>query len=141
MSQKKAKKKSIVDELKIEWSLFWEGFMGEDLKVEAQTSEALAMSKLQSLSLVQVKAMTKALSADRKKINQQLEDLSKQTEEALTRIEALRLVGGDLSETETKLTELTDLGHNLSAQLQKIDDRLRWTRLREDEMKKSLREL
>lgn len=128
--------------LKTEWNLFWETILGDDeqeVSVE-ETKDPFVTGKLEVLSLEQIKAITKALSSDRKVLNQKLEALNKEIEENSAKAESLKLVGGDSEEAVRRINELTDLGHSLSEQLHKINERLKLARTREDVIKKSLKQ-
>ena len=105
------------------------------------TKDPFVTGKLETLSLEQIKAITKALSDDRKVLNQRLEALNIQMEESTEKLESLRLVGGEPDETLQTINQLTDLGQSLSEQLNKIDERLKLARAREDEVKQVQRDL
>lgn len=142
-SKKKQSNFNFVGGLKTEWNLFWETILGDDESPEAEkakTKDPFVTGKLETLSLEQIKAITKALSADRKKLNQQLEAVSKEIHESTARLESLKLVGGESEETLEKINELNDLGQSLSEQLDKVNERLKLARSREDAIKKSARE-
>ncbi len=135
-----------VQGLKTEWNLFWETILGdEDSESERDeeilTKDPFVTGKLETLSLEQIKAITKALSDDRKILNQRLEALNIQVEESTEKLESLRLGGGEPDETLQAINQLTDLGQNLSEQLNKIDERLKLARAREDEVKQEQRDL
>ncbi len=146
--KKQAKSHGFVEGLKTEWNLFWETILGEEhgeAEAAAQalggTKDPFVTGKLESLSLEQIKAITKALSSDRRKLNQRLETLSKEIEENSQRLESLKLVGGEQDETVQKINELNDLGQTLSEQLDRINARLKLARSREDVIKKAAREI
>lgn len=129
--------------LKTEWNLFWETILGEDESEESKeaTKDPFVTGKLEVLSLEQIKAITKALSADRKLLNQRLEALNKEIEGNTTKVESLKLVGGEPEEAVRQINELTDLGHSLSEQLNRINERLKIARSREDIIKKASKEV
>jgi chromosome segregation ATPase len=142
--KKSTTKPSYFEGLKTEWNLFWETILGEDElseEGEKETKDPFVTGKLEVLSLDQIKAITKALSSDRKLLNQRLEALNKEIEENTEKVESLKLVGGDPEEAHRRIAELTDLGQNLSEQLNRINERLKLARSREDSIKKSAREL
>ncbi len=144
VSQKKKKqiKTGYFEGLKTEWNLFWETVLGEEEIPEgADTKDPFVTGKLEVLSLDQIKAITKALSSDRKVLNQRLEALNKEIEENSQKVESLKLVGGEPEEAVRKINELSDLGQTLSEQLNRINDRLKIARSREDAIKKSSRTL
>lgn len=128
---------SFVDSMKNEWSLFWEGFVGEDEDPTAGKKEILPEHAI--LTLEQIKSITKALSTDRKKLNMKLEEIRKEIEESATRLETLKLVGSPGEDTLERLNELSDQGQAVNEQLNKINERLRFARRREDEIKKAPR--
>ncbi len=157
--KKKTKSHGFVEGLKTEWNLFWETILGEENEApladgeasdgEGKTTTAAAKTatkdpfvtgKLETLSLEQIKAITKALSSDRRKLNQRIETVNREIEENSQRLESLKLVGGEPEETVQKINELNDLGQTLSAQLNRITERLKLARTREDVIKKSARE-
>lgn len=124
---------SFVDGLKNEWSLFWENFIGDDeVQKELLPDQAV-------LTIEQMKAITKALSSDRKKLNLKLEEIRKEIEESATRLETLKLVGSPAEETLQRLGELSDQGQSVNEKLNKVNERLRLARRREDEIKKAVR--
>lgn len=141
-TNKKSKSKSVteepdsfVDSLKNEWSLFWENFVGDDeVQKELLPDQAV-------LTIEQIKAITKALSSDRKKLNLKLEEIRKEIEESATRLETLKLVGSPADETLQRLGELSDQGQSVNEKLNKVNERLRLARRREDEIKKAARPL
>jgi hypothetical protein len=133
---------SLIGGLKTEWNLFWETILGDDAvseNSEVKTKDPFVTGKLEVLTHEQIKAITKALSSDRKKLNQQLEKVSKEIQESSAKLESLKLVGGEADETELRINELNDLGQNLSEQLGKINERLKLARHREDAIKKASR--
>lgn len=145
---RKSSSQSFVQGLKTEWNLFWETILGDNDNANsgpssepAQGKDPFVTGKLQALSLEQIKAITKALSSDRKTLNQKLEMINKEIEENATKLESLKLVGGECEETLQKLSDLSDLGQSLSEQLDKINDRLKMARRREDDLKKSTLEV
>lgn len=146
---KKSKSKAgFVEGLKTEWNLFWETILGEgdDPVGEGETAapvtkDPFVTGKLESLSLDQIKAITKALSSDRRKLNQRIETVNREIEESSQRLESFKLVGAEPDETVQKINELNDLGQTLSEQLNRVNDRLKIARSREDIIKKSAREL
>ena len=143
--KKKVKSSGFVEGLKTEWNLFWETILGEDESEPTEVESALGTKdpfvtgKLESLNLDQIKAITKALSSDRRKLNQRMESLNREIEENSQRLESLKLVGGEPEETVQRINELNDLGQTLSEQLNRINERLKIARQREDAIKKSPR--
>lgn len=123
--------RSIVRALKIEWSLFWEAFQKED-------KEILPADKLEVMSLEQAREIAKALSNDRKLINQKLESLSKEIDLNTAKLEGLRLVGASEEDTLKRIDELNDLGQSMVTSLAKVNDKLRKLRDREDSIRESV---
>jgi hypothetical protein len=117
--------RSIVRALKIEWSLFWEAFQKED-------KEILPVEKLEVMSLEQARDIAKALSNDRKLINQKLESLTKEIDLNSAKLEGLRLVGASVEDTLQRIEELNDLGQTMATSLAKVDDKIRKLRDREN---------
>lgn len=143
--KKKTKSHGFVEGLKTEWNLFWETILGDETdedggeEPQAKTKDPFVTGKLETLNLDQIKAITKALSSDRRKLNQRMETLNREIEENSQRLESLKLVGGEPEETVQKITELNDLGQTLSEQLNRINERLKLARQREDIIKKAPR--
>jgi chromosome segregation ATPase len=144
MDQKNKKSAGFVDGLKTEWALFWETILGDVEGEEATDTESkdpFLNGKLETLSLEQIKAITRALSSDRKKVNQRLESLTKELELNTAKLESLKLVGGEFEEPMRRINELSDQGQALSEQLTKINQRLKQARECEDILKKAQRDL
>lgn len=140
-NESRKKKKGFVGGLKTEWNLFWETILGEDQNSKEEdspkTKDPFVTGKLETLSVEQIKAITKALSSDRRKLNQGLEALAKEIDENTARLESLKLVGGETEETLQSLHELTDLGQKFSEQLSRIDERIKQARQVEDQLRRS----
>ena len=126
---------SFIENLKLEWTLFWDSLVGED----DSAPEYLIQNKLESLSLYQIKKITKSLSSDRKLLNQQLESVKKEIDLNSAKLETLILVGGDVQDTTERIEALHDLGQGLTEQLEKVDHKLKMTRRRESELIDSLK--
>lgn len=122
--------RSIVRALKIEWSLFWEAFQKED-------KEILPVEKLEVMSLEQARDIAKALSNDRKLINQKLESLTKEIDLNSAKLEGLRLVGASVEETIKRIEELNDLGQTMATSLAKVDEKIRKLRDRENTIRET----
>lgn len=120
--------RSIVKNLKNEWALFWESIAGE-----GQEEDAFETGKLEILSLDQLHEITRALSQDRKRLNQKLESLNKELELNSAKLESIRHIGGEDEETLKRINELSDIGQVLSDQLNKLDEKIKWTRVRQEE--------
>lgn len=121
---------SFLEDLKIEWNLFWKNIVGDDVEVSAK--DPFEDGRLESLTVDQVRAITKALSSDRNLLNQKLESLNKEINLNTTKLESLKLVGGDYQDTFSRLNELSDFGQGLSQQLSQVDERLKMARMREN---------
>lgn len=120
---------SIVKNLKNEWTLFWESIAGE----EPISADAFETGKLDILSVDQLQEITRSLSQDRKRLNQKLESLNKELELNTAKLESLRLVGSEDNSTVQRINELSDIGQFLSEQLHKLDEKIRWTRSKQQE--------
>jgi hypothetical protein len=137
-------KDSILEGLKTEWALFWDTLFAEDenetseSKSESTTKDPFETGKIEVLSLDKIKEITKALSKDRRTLNQKIESLNKQLEEKSSQLENVRLVGGTEEEIIQEMNMLSDQGSILSQKLSKINERLKVARKREDEIKKSV---
>lgn len=132
--------RSIVKSLKKEWALFLEAFQGDE-EAEAgkagKSEENFENGSVQVLSLERVRELTKALTADRKRLNQKLETLSKELDLNSAKLESLRLVGGDEDETVSRIHELNDLGQSMAEALAKLDKKLRDVREKEMEIQEA----
>lgn len=128
---------SFLEDLKIEWNLFWKNIIGDE--VEESSKDPFEDGRLESLTVDQVRAITKALSSDRKLLNQKLESLNKEINLNTTKLESLKLVGGDYQDTFERLNQLSDFGQSLSQQLIQVDERLKLARTRENLLLKNKR--
>jgi chromosome segregation ATPase len=154
MSEDDSKKtNSFISGLKTEWALFWDSLiddedevdriqdkLDEDLRAERQarsfhSKDPFLTGKIESLSLEKIKVITRALSADRKKLNQKLESLNRELDLNSAKLDSLQLVGSDPSDTERRIHELSDLGQALNEELERINERLKIARTVEDQMK------
>jgi len=111
---------SFLGGLKLEWNLFWLS-LTESTENEADKIESLSQSQLNNLKRV--------LSNDKKLLNQKLESLKKEIDLNLAKLEALKLVGGSTEDTIRNLDSLHDVGEKISAEINKIDEKLKVTRL------------
>jgi len=118
--------------LKSEWALFWDSIAGEDEEGENE-KDAFETGKIEILNLEHLQEITKALSQDRKRLNQKLESLNKEIELNSAKLESIRHTGGDEEETLKRINELSDIGQILSDQLSKLDEKIKWTRVRQEE--------
>lgn len=120
--------RSIVKSLKKEWALFLEAFQGEEGSESEKDEKDFENSKVEVMSLEKVRDLTRALTEDRKILNQKLETLSKELDLNVAKLESLRLVGGNEEETLERIHELNDLGQSMSEAMAKIDQKLRKVR-------------
>lgn len=125
---------SFLENIKIEWKMFWLGLVGEDEAAD-EAEQLLKTDKLNLLSIEQLKQITRTLSQDRKRINQRIEQIHAEIEMNNERLESIQLVGGDTESTLEEINKLSDIGQKLSLQLQKIDEQMHQIHLREDELK------
>jgi len=124
---------SFVETIKADWNLFWHGIIGDEDNKETQ--DEIAKTKLESLTLEQIKKITKSLSQDRKILNQRIEEVNKELDLNSEKIESLKLVGGELEETVEHINRLNDIGQQLTTQLDKLNNQLKFFRIREDFLK------
>lgn len=136
-------KSHFLDGLKNEWKLFWETLGhswedGDSHGPDATPEQVQFQDKIQLLSQEQMNALTKALSQDRKRINQRIEKLNRELELSTLKLQSAKFVGIEFEKLEQSINELSDLGVALSLQLQNLDERLRIIREREQELKDQL---
>lgn len=124
---------SFVETIKADWNLFWHGIIGDEENKETQ--DEIAKTKLESLTLDQIKKITKSLSHDRKVLNQRIEEVNKELDLNSEKIESLKLVGGELEETVEHINRLNDIGQQLTTQIDKLNNQLKFFRTREDFLK------
>lgn len=118
--------------LKIEWSLFWEGLLGDN-EERAEGEEQNAEKPVVVLTREKLQALIKDLSTQKKQLHKQIEKINKELELNTTKLESLKLVGSEPEDTITRINELTDRGHELSLQLEKLDEKLKLVRNHEKE--------
>ncbi|MFN7727943.1 MAG: hypothetical protein ACK5P7_02175 [Bdellovibrio sp.] len=116
--------------------MFWQGLVGDD-EAEAEP-DAFVTGRLEALSSDQLRELTRVLSHDRKKLNQKLESIQKEIDLNSVKLESLRLVGGDVEEVVQRLNTLSDLGHNMSQELTRLNEKLKLARRSEDRLRKGL---
>ena len=126
---------SLVNNLKNEWSLFWNS-LSIDF-VESESEDPFKSGKIQVLSLEQIRDITKALSKNRRQVNQKIESLNKEIELNSVKLESVRLMGTQDEDIVLRINELSDQGHLLSQELSKIDERLKLIRRTEEEVRKN----
>ena len=129
--------KTLVNNLKTEWSLFWDSISGDFL--ETPPEDPFETGRVQVLTLEQVKEISRTLSKSRRQVNQKIESVTKEIEQLSTRLDSLRLVGGQEDDSLKKLHELSDQGQALSQELAGIDERLKRVRQAEEILKKNSR--
>jgi hypothetical protein len=127
---------SLLQSLKTDWQMFWQGLVGDD-EAEAEP-DAFVTGRLEALSSDQLRELTRVLSHDRKKLNQKLESIQKEIDLNSVKLESLRLVGGDVEEVVQRLNTLSDLGHNMSQELTRLNEKLKLARRSEDRLRKGL---
>lgn len=129
--------KSTVSKLKTEWALFWESIAGEEIEdeasLQAKADDAFHTGKLGSLGAEQLQEISRALSQDRKRLHQKMESLHKELDLNAAKLETLRLVGSSEEETLKRINELNDIGQVLGNQLAKIDEKIKWTRTKQQQ--------
>lgn len=123
-----ANSKQAKNPLKIEWSLFWEGLLGDN------DQSSGGDSPLKVLTREQVSQIIKDLSAQRKQLHKQIESVNKEIELNNAKLESLRLVGSEPDDTIQRISQLSDRGQELSSELQKLNQKLKWARAHEKEI-------
>lgn len=124
--------------LKIEWTLFWEGLLG-DGRSDSASEKLLEVDPkdpqeiIRALPREKIPQLKRELSAQRNELHKRIEKLHKELELNTNKLESLQLVGGESEETIERINELTDLGQELSFQLEKLDQKLKWVRELEKE--------
>lgn len=135
----------LVRSLRSEWNLFWESLLSTEENTNDEktheTTDPFVTGKLEVLSLAQVRELTRALSEDRKKINQQIEKLHKEIELNAAKLEGLQLVGASDEGALKRIAELTDIGQQMSEALENLDQKIRSVHLREEEINKQNSEI
>ncbi len=126
---------SLVNNLKNEWSLFWNSLSGDF--VESETEDPFKTGKIQVLSLEQIRDITKALSKNRRLVNQKIESLNKEIELNSIKLETVRLVGTPDDEIVHRINDLSDQGQVLSQELSKIDERLKIIHHTEEQVRRN----
>lgn len=124
---------SFVETIKADWNLFWHGIIGDEENKDPV--DAFDTAKIEVLTLEQIKKITMSLSQDRKKLNQKIEEVNKEIDLNSEKIESLKLVGGDLEGTVEHINRLNDIGQQLTLQLDKLNNQLKFFRIREDFLK------
>lgn len=128
--------RSLFHQLKNEWSLFWGSLSGDDEPTVEH--ELLEVDGLESLTLEDVRTLTRELSDNRRSLNQRLESLAKELELNNAKLESLRLVGAEDDETVGRIGVLGEEGRRLAIELARIDVKLRRARELEDRRRSDL---
>jgi sulfite reductase alpha subunit-like flavoprotein len=121
---------SFVKALKEEWKIFWESLKAEPEKIKPATP--LEIEKLQSLSLEDVRRLSRSLSTHRRRLNQELEFLRSEIDQHSAKLETQPEHSRE--RTLRYLNDLNDRGHAMSTRLAQLDSHLKETRRREDEL-------
>lgn len=119
--------KSSTNPFKIEWSLFWDSILGDHEKTSGT-------DPLKALTHDQVMKLIKDLSSQRKQLHKQIESVNKEIELNSAKLESLKLVCSEPEETILRLNQLSDKGQELSSELQKLNQKLKWARAHEKEI-------
>jgi uncharacterized phage infection (PIP) family protein YhgE len=133
-----ARKKSgteILEQNQSEWQKFWEFFKKDALELSGVSDQSLEIGKIDRATL---KELTKNLSNGRRRINQQLEKIKSEIDSTSSKIESIRLVGGEDAEAIAEMNRLHDLGEKLSEELSKLNEKLKQVRKIEDQARISL---
>jgi hypothetical protein len=130
---------TFLDGLKNEWKLFWQTLGEHDIVGEHEVAgeEDFYAKKVSTLELEQVYQLSKALSQDRKLLNQKLEKLNRDLELHSIKLESSRLLGEEDPRLLQKINDLSDLGEIMIQQLNLIDNNLRIVREQEIHLKES----
>jgi DNA repair exonuclease SbcCD ATPase subunit len=120
--------KSLVKNLKTEWSLFWDSISGDF--IENPPEDPFESGHVKILTLDQVKEISRSLSKSRRQVNQKIESINKEIE---------HVSGKEDEETMRRIHELSDQGQALSQELSGIDERLKRVRAAEEQLKKKSR--
>ena len=114
--------------LKSEWSLLVESFI-DDSELDVKKKKL----KLKGLSLDFVVDQIKDLSALKKSLYQKIEKIKEQIESSQIILENLELVGSDTTEIVLQIDQLHVEGEKLSADLLRLDQKLKKMRSLEDQ--------
>lgn len=128
-------RKSLVNTLKNEWALLWESLGAEDAE-HPETENAFETGRVRSLTLDDVRRLTREMSNGRRRLNRRLESLHKEIELNSAKLESLRVVGGEDDETVRKIHELTEQGQQVTHELDELNRKLRLAREHEDRLKR-----
>jgi hypothetical protein len=133
---------SFLDNFKTEWKLFWHGIIGEDENPnESKPSQnPFSPDRMRLLTVEQIKQITRALSQDRKRLHQRIEEIQKEIDVLSENIESQELVGSNTNPTILQIQKLSDIGHQLSQQLENVNNQLDRFHDRELELKLELKD-
>ncbi|MBL7671418.1 MAG: hypothetical protein JNM39_13115 [Bdellovibrionaceae bacterium] len=107
-----------------EWSLFWDSLKRDRPQIEGDFDQ----KQFELMSLSQTKDLIRALSQDRRKMNQKIESINKEIGLNSSKLESVRLAGGDEDSILKRINELNDQGQKLSLELAALDEKLRRAR-------------
>jgi chromosome segregation ATPase len=120
-----SERQEFLGQLVKEWKLFWHSLVGEE---DLDEKENFPEERIQELNSNQIQHLIKELSQSRQNLNRELEEIKDDLDFALEKQENLKLVGSDVTELESEIQELYNLGEIISDKLSKIDDRLKLVR-------------
>lgn len=129
--------RSLVEDLKNEWSLFFESFI-EEPEEEKTIKEIQHQKFLDDIELEDIYDLKRVLSEQRKKINQQFETLQKEIDLNSAKLESLKIVGAEQNETMNRIHRLSDQGNQLSQKLTKLDEQTKLLRDHEELLKNQM---
>lgn len=109
-----------------EWSLLVQSFIDGsghevDIKPERKKNNIKSMLKKNGVDLSQISLHKEALSQERKIANIKIESIKSEIDQLNVRIENLDLVGGDITEIESEIQKLNELGIQYFQKIQKIE--------------------
>lgn len=119
--------------LRSEWSILVQSFVEDDSTDDSTDKNHSLIGKLKSQGLTfdDLKAYAKHLSVERKKINNQIEDIKNTIDNKQQTIENLILVKSDTSDVLAEIEELNSLGEQLSKKMNQIEKKSKSLRLAE----------
>jgi hypothetical protein len=128
---------NLITNLKNEWALFWQSFSEDSIDSKTLPRDIVQdldfEETMEESSEEEISDLKKSLSKNRQEIHKKLEHINKQIDLQTEKLESLRLVGGDASDTLDLIHELNDKGQALSLALEKIDQQMKWMRHNEAE--------
>lgn len=121
--------------LKKEWSLLLQGFVEAPeeenqprFKVPDKVQSFAEKCRTHGLSLNDLEQYSKYLSQTKQKIYQHIEDIKRDIEQSLARIENLDLVGSETEHIYQEINQLNSNGEELSKEILKIEDQVKIVR-------------